>query len=647
MENRDPVSPSVASREPDDGDGPEESTASDQPAPETPAEPDRGSGHGSHRVRSAGQDLQPRPRLLRRFVWAGVVLLGLVLLAAGWVGFRLWQANHHLTAAAALVQTVRDELVDGDTKAAADASHELQTTAGAARDAAHDPLWSLAEHLPLIGDNLTAVRQVTETVDSLSSHTLPPLIEVADTLDPKGLVPTNGGVPVDKLAAAFPRVIAADEAVGRAQATIAAIDRSHLIHAVARGVDELQAQLGAVRQDTLTAARAARVLPSMLGIDGPRSYLLVFQNLAELRATGGLFGAYAVVTADHGKIVLQEAGALTELIKRFDEPVLPLTQQQISLYTTRLGIYVGDTNLSPDFPTAARMTREMYRRVTGVRVDGVIATDPVALSYILKGTGPVKLGGGRTLTSANAVKFLLADAYRESANSAQSDALFAETARSVFTALSAGQGDSRAAFRGLVRAASERRVLVWSAEDKLETDLAGTVLGGTLPRDDSDIPTVGLFLNDGTGGKMDYYLSRQATLTQLGCRSDGRMDLSLQVTLATKAPASGLPDYVTGAAIGGKNVTRTIVMVFTPTGGTIEAVDQDGRSIVPGMGTEGGRSVAVFQVDLKPGGSSHLVVTMSSGRSSGLPESALRLRTTPMVTAGQTTIGPVTACRPT
>ena len=49
----------------------------------------------------------------------------------------------------------------------------------------------------------------------------------------------------------------------------------------------------------------------------------------------------------------------------------------------------------------------MWRANIGGRVDGVISFDPVALSYLLKATGPVKIGNGETITSDNAVSYLL------------------------------------------------------------------------------------------------------------------------------------------------------------------------------------------------------------------------------------------------
>jgi len=72
-------------------------------------------------------------------------------------------------------------------------------------------------------------------------------------------------------------------------------------------------------------------------------------------------------------------------------PTLPLDPEQQQIYSGRLGKYMQDVNLTPDFPTAASTAQAMWERKTGQRVDGVISIDPIALSYILEATGPVKI----------------------------------------------------------------------------------------------------------------------------------------------------------------------------------------------------------------------------------------------------------------
>ena len=53
-------------------------------------------------------------------------------------------------------------------------------------------------------------------------------------------------------------------------------------------------------------ATVTRLVPPMLGQDGPRQYLLVVQNNAEIRSTGGLPGSLQILRADNGKLTLAE-----------------------------------------------------------------------------------------------------------------------------------------------------------------------------------------------------------------------------------------------------------------------------------------------------------------------------------------------------
>ncbi|TFB67457.1 DUF4012 domain-containing protein [Cryobacterium sp. Hz9] len=63
--------------------------------------------------------------------------------------------------------------------------------------------------------------------------------------------------------------------------------------------------------------RAVQLLPAMLGADGQRSYLLLFQNNPEVRATGGLPGAFAEISTENVKLFVR--GRLLEscLTNRF------------------------------------------------------------------------------------------------------------------------------------------------------------------------------------------------------------------------------------------------------------------------------------------------------------------------------------------
>jgi hypothetical protein len=430
---------------------------------------------------------------------------------------------------------------------------------------------------------------------------LPTVVDLAGTLGP-GLVPVGGRVDLEPLRRAGPRIAGLDAQVRAAADRIAALPVGDLWPPLRTAVAEFAAGLDRVRSVTGSAARAAALLPGMLGADGPRTYLVVFQNLAEVRATGGMPGAFVVVRADRGELRIVSQGTAASTLMSFETPVLPLDPDMEALYTDRLGVFPADVNATPHFPTAALLFREMYRRRSGTTVDGVIAADPVALSYVLAATGPLPMPDGPPLTASNAVRLLLSDAYARMTSSADKDAYFAAAARTVFGVLSHGVADPRAAVAALARAAGERRLLVWSANPGEEAMLAGTVLEGALPERDGAQPIVGVFLNDGSGAKLDYYLTHDAEVQVGKCRADGRRELRLHMTLGSTAPTSGLPEYVLGLHLAGDPYTvRTNVTVFSPAGGAVLNAAVDGSTVPVGSGVERRRHVAIVTVDLKPG----------------------------------------------
>ncbi len=95
----------------------------------------------------------------------------------------------------------------------------------------------------------------------------------------------------------------------------------------------------------------------------------------------------------------------------------------------------------------------------------------------------------------------------------------------MFEALAAGAARPAPLLDALARAAGERRLLAWSAHPAEQALLAPTVLGGVLPENDAARPVLGVFLNDGTGAKLDYYLRGAVAVTPAGCRPDGRLAL--------------------------------------------------------------------------------------------------------------------------
>lgn len=569
----------------------------------------------------------------RRRVWR-IVCLALALMCVGGLAIGGWearqaaQARRHLLRAAALFESLQSQLERGDYAAGRATVLALRRETGAAGAGTGDAAWRLGGHVPVLGDDIRAVRTVTSALDDLATKVLPPLVDVAAGIEK--LAPHGGAIDVTALSGTTAELRAAAGTVGRTRDRIRAIRTDRLAGPLATPIAALNPRLDRAVALIGSALRAAELIPPMLGASGPRTYLALFQNPAEIRATGGMPGAYLVIAADHGVVRVVDAGTATGGLGISNVPVLPLEPDVEALYGTAIARYPANINETPDFPTAARLAREMYRRHSGRTVDGVLATDPVALSYLLGATGPVAVPGGPDLGADNAVPVLLSHVYAGQLSRPQQDAYFRTVARATFEALTGRPIAVRPMLAQLARAAGERRLLAWSARPEEERLLAGTVLEGALPQDRPDAPTVGVFLNDGGAGKMSYYLRPAVQLGDSGCKLAGRALLSLRLTLSSVAPTTGLSPYVlNSAATVRPDAIRTYVSVFSPTDGSVVRARVDGIASPFKSGSDGRRAVGVFPVDLAPGTSRRLEVTLLAG--SGTVR-APRLWTTPTVT---------------
>ncbi|WP_431936466.1 DUF4012 domain-containing protein [Micromonospora sp. RP3T] len=578
----------------------------------------------SHRRRRHSR--RRRRARVRRVLLVGLVVVSVLATAGGWVTFRGWQARAHLVNAAGLAKDLSAQVLDGDVARAQRTLAALQEQAGAARGATGDPVWWLGQGVPYAGGNLTAVRQISVAVDDLARLAFPTLLRV----DLASLVPKQGRLDVGRLRAVAAEVSAADQAVRRTAERLRAVPTRGLVAQVRDAVTALREELDRLGGLTSAADRGVRLLPPLLGADGPRSYLLVSQNPAELRATGGMFGAYAVLRADSGRIRLAGQGNATDL--QYFDPPLKVDPEMRRLWSELPGMYPADVNLSPSFPTAAALYREMVRRRTGITVDGVLAVDPVMLSYLLNVIGPVKVPDGPALAGGTAVRTLLSDSYRDLDVKAQ-DAFYARAASGVIDALFTRTVDPRALLTVISRSIQERRILFWSVRSDEQRAVAGTRLAGQLPEQDT-VPTVGVFLNDGSGAKLGYYLRFSATLTVGACQPDGRRELRLRVTVHSTAPRSGLTESVTGMALSGDKYTaRTFVSVHTPSGGAVLAGRLDGRDTAMGSGLDRRRQVAVANVEVGPGQTRTLDVTLLTGQNgAGTADLVLTPTVTPWTT---------------
>jgi hypothetical protein len=572
-----------------------------------------------------------RPTVPRLFALASLA----VLVLAGVYLFQARQAHAHLTAAAARITELRQQITaDADDAVVRSTAKAFQKDTSAARDAVHGPHWSLLAALPEVGPNVDAVQTVTQAADTLGAEALPQLIAASKGVDLEELAPVNGRVKLAPLQAVAAEIDTAHRAVSSASERVSGIDTEQLVAQLRAPVRDVADQLEEVTGLTGAAADAARLLPPMLGADGPRHYLLLTQNNAEPRALGGLPGAVLLLRAHEGRISLVEQRPAASF-GDFGEPVLRLSPAERTLYGTQMGRYLGNVTSTPDFPRAAQLAAEMWRVGAGGEVDGVASIDPYALQLLLEATGSVTLPGGHALSGDNAAQTFLNQVYIDIPDPSAQDRFLAAAASAIFEKVMSGKGDLRAVAESLVEAVDQKRVMLWSANGDEQTIIAGTPLSGELRGHTEDAPVIGVYLHDRSSAKIAYYEKMDVDVVPKNCGSTGPRDMAVTVKLSSAVPGNirQLPAPLTG---GGRVVPvghiRSDVLVYAPTGGVITGFRSDDGA--QGMTTHfhDGLHVAARTVVLAP----NEIVTMEYEiRSSGDFPEPVRVRTTPGPVPGQ------------
>ena len=226
---------------------------------------------------------------------------------------------------------------------------------------------------------------------------------------------------------------------------------------------------------------AVKVLPQLLGENGPKHYLMLFENNAETRGWGGNPAALLLVTVNNGAISIDDQASSSDFQNGLKNPVMPLDPSMQALYGSKIGEFVQDTTTPADFPYTAQLASAFWKQRSSTPIDGVMSFDPVALSYLIKATGPIRLGTGDVVTSDNAVPLFLNQVYYRYSDPKAQDAFFAAAASSIFTTVQGGNFSAKSLLDSLSQAVNEHRLLFWSADPAVEKLIADSPLAGTMP----------------------------------------------------------------------------------------------------------------------------------------------------------------------
>lgn len=158
-------------------------------------------------------------------------------------------------------------------------------------------------------------------------------------------------------------------------------------------ITSVKDQFGGISRLFVDAKPMLKKLPEILGSKKEQTYLLLFQNTAERRATGGFLTAYAVFKIKDGKMTIDKSSDIYTLDASISSH--PSAPPEIATYHKGVNqFYIRDSNLSPDFVKSLELFNGLYKKSSlRVNYDGIIALDSKILVDMLTIFGDAQVDG--------------------------------------------------------------------------------------------------------------------------------------------------------------------------------------------------------------------------------------------------------------
>lgn len=580
-------------------------------------------------------------RKKRRVTAVVAAIVVVVLVAFGVSGFMLLNSAKTVKSQAKetveIVGGLKDKVTSGDFSTLPDDAKKIDELCSSMKKETSSPVWTMASFIPVYGSDINAARTMVDALSDVSSGALVPMADNLAQATP-GKLFQNGTINVSALQAVADSLSDSSKVFKSANKKVQSIGDTHIAQ-VTELVDKAKDGFAVLDGAVDAAEKVAPVLPQMLGANGQtRNYLVYAMNNVEIRACGGFGGSQGLISVTDGQMSIGDFVPRIGLSE--DEAVESVDEEDEALFGDHSNLYNSGNTYSPDWPRNSQRVAALWKSQYGQDVDGVVGIDPVFLQYLLGLVGNVSLPDGTVVDGTNAAKVLMHDVYWNYPVE-ESDGIFASVASAAFDKILGGIGDVDVTklVSAVERGAEEGRLIAWMRNDDEQSAIKETGIDASLPDPDdpSADPVAGVYFNNLSFSKLDWYLNADTQIGQGIKNGDGTCSYRITVTLTnimTQEEAGKLPDYVAASAPdAARDDERLNVSLFAPTGGNISDLTVEGTQFGLGAATWHGIPFYSGTVDLHAGETTTITYTLTTSAEAG--DKPLTLRQTPTCQAAR------------
>ena len=333
------------------------------------------------------------------------------------------------------------------------------------------------------------------------------------------------------------------------------------------------------------AERGFTLLPSILGANGPRNYLLGFQNPSEQRGTGGAILQFKVLKLDDGRLELDDVqgGETAGTVYNIDQDRrtydIRLPADAWMVRQLEDAQRFGNSNFSPDWPLSAQLMIEYAYTSARMNDDlevpifhGFIVVDPLAVEKMMPGVGSFTTKkSGDTITAKNVVDFVLYEAYGKYPPKGPRRRVLGQIVQGFFTkALRSPRLEDFA--RGMGEALSEKNVQIWMKDRAAQRFIRQMGWTGEIkPAKDSDFVYV---VEQNVGGnKLDYFDTHVNSIDVKIEGSDAVVSTEMRVRNGVFGPQ---PNWIMGDA---GPLHRPMMNLYAPGNAQLRSWEVEGERL--------------------------------------------------------------------
>lgn len=552
--------------------------------------------------------------------WVAIAALGLlsvVLVAGGvytwWLGGGLLQVASTVQDESDVVQKemkgFRKALTNGDQDKAARHLRRAERAVGKAEDAALAPQVRIAKVLPYTRGTVADLDHLLTAASVLIDSADDALTLYADFSGDRSELFADGAFDLDALVRARDALRTMVDALEEGESELLAVKGSGPLgdETLDKKKSGLK-QIRSLRKEVKPLAPLVEALPSAVGADGTRRYLVAIMNPAEMRASGGAPLSVALMVFKNGKLTVPMKGTASSLYVNSPEGLLGDSPNVVwprvkgDPFQPPLGEpqRFVNTNFNPDFRVSGEQMMRATPEFFGVRTDGVIAVDVAAIARLLDVIGPIESSYG-TLTSENLAQELLVKAYEEQGHDIVGRQERNDQLMSVMMDNLLSGGGLAGKAEALLGAAPGRHLQMYFRDDRLQRLVEKQDLAGAVPSPRTGNLTA-VYTQNGNGSKVDVYQQR-AVDQVIRLRPDGSATVRRTVTLENPTPpyTGDGPDIRRGYTT--RWATNLVISLMPPGSEITDRPQVDLTSTVKQGTDQAGRTFGQAAVVAPPGGS--------------------------------------------